>query len=129
MALFLLTGCSFFSFGRESSAVDLAPFKEMANNGICADIRNRLFLIDGQLVFWDVAGNCADASYSETLYGSSPDQVLCSFHDSIAGPMKDCEEEQYQELFDTITENLDAPDLGLGEAHTVQTVPRTRTAE
>jgi hypothetical protein len=119
-----MTGCAFFSLRRESSAVDLAPFKEMATNSPCADIRNRLFLIDDQLVFWDVAGNCADASYSETLYyGSSPDQVLCSFHDSIAGPMKDCEDEQYQELFDTITENRDAPDLGLGEAHTVQTVP------
>ena len=70
-----------------------------------------------------MAGNCADASYSEMLYGSTPDQVLCSLYDSIAGPMKNCQHEQYRAMFDTITANLDKPDLGLGPDHTVQPVP------
>jgi hypothetical protein len=106
-----------------STVVDLAPFKTMARAGSCADIRNRLFLIDDQWVFWDRAGNCADAAYGETLYGNTPDDVLCEFHDSIAGPMKNCQGEGYLVIFDTITANLDKPDLGLGSGHTVQPVP------
>jgi hypothetical protein len=105
------------------SAVDLAPFKELARAGGCADIRNRLFLIDDQWVFWDRAGHCADAAYGETLYGSTPDQVLCVSHDSIAGPVKDCREKRYQAMFDTMIANLDKPALGLGTEHTVQPVP------
>jgi hypothetical protein len=122
-ASLLLAGCIFFGPVRPHHAVDLAPFKDMAKNGSCADIRNRLFVIDDRLVFWDMAGKCADASYSETLYGSTPDQVLCSLHDSIAGPMNDCQDEEYRAMFDTITANLDKPDLGLGPDHTVQPVP------
>jgi len=121
MALLLLASCAGDS-GEPTSAVDLAPFKELAKAGACADIRNRLFLIDDQLVFWDRAGNCADAAYGEALYGSTPDQVLCVAHDSIAGPVKECPDEQYRDLFETITANLDKPDLGLGSGHTVQPV-------
>jgi hypothetical protein len=120
-ALFVLAGCVWISFG-SSSAVDLAPFKAMAANGSCADVRNRLFLIDDQWVFWDVAGSCADAAYSQTLFGSTPDDVLCSYHVSIAGPMKDCQDDQYLGMFDTMTANLDSPDLGLGSGHSVQPV-------
>lgn len=86
-------------------------------------MRNRLFLVDGQWVFWDVAGSCSDAAYAETLYGASPDQVLCSYHDSIAGPLRHCQDERYRGAFDTMTGNLDNPDLGLGPGHTVQPVP------
>ncbi len=123
MALLVLAGCIFFGRDEPNGAVDLAPFKDSANNAGCADVRNRLFLIDDQLVFWDIKGNCADASYSQMLFGSTPDQVLCTFHDSIAGPMKECQDEQFQDLFDTITGNLDKPDLGLGPDHTVEPVP------
>jgi hypothetical protein len=123
-AALLLAGCAVLRehFGSSSSAIDLAPFKERARASGCADIRNRLFLIDDQYVFWDVAGNCADASYGETLYGSTPDQVLCVLHDSIAGPMKECQDERYRAMFDTITANLDKPDLGLGPERTVRPV-------
>ncbi len=107
-----------------TGAVNLAPFKELARTSSCADIRNRLFVIDNQLVFWDVAGNCADASYSQMLYGSTPDQMLCIFHDSIAGPKRSCQDERYKGIFDTITANLNKADLGLGPGHTVQPVPR-----
>ncbi len=106
-----------------TSAIDLALFKKMASSGGCNDIRNRLFLIDDQLVFWDIAGNCADASYAEMLYGSTPDQALCILHDSIAGPVKRCQDQRYQDTFNTITANLDKPNLGLGTGHTVQPVP------
>src|SRR5215468_8520052 len=58
-------------------APEWAPFVEMARQAGCADIRNRLFVIDQTLVFADHAGNCADASYSQTLFGKTIDRVLC----------------------------------------------------
>jgi hypothetical protein len=122
IALLLLVSCAGDS-AEPPSAVDLAPFKVMARAGGCADVRNRLFLIDDQLVFWDRAGNCADAAYGETLYGGTPDRFLCALHDSIAGPVKNCQDERYQDLFQAITANLSEPDLGLGSGHTVQGVP------
>ena len=120
-ALLLLASCA-GSSAKPPGAVDLAPFKKAARTAGCADTRNRLFLIDNELVFWDRAGACADAAYAETLYGSSPDQVLCDLHDSIAGPVKKCPDERYQDTFETITINLDQPDLGLGPKHTVQPI-------
>ena len=105
------------------SGNDLAPFKEIASTAGCSEISNRLFLIDGQQVFWDRAGDCPDASYSLTLFGSTVDNRLCYLHDSIAGPVRDCRDDRYQDMFDTIIANLDEPDLGLGSEHTVQVIP------
>jgi hypothetical protein len=116
----LLLACS--ACGSRSS-VSLAPFKKAARAGMCADVRNSLFLIDDRLVFWDRAGQCSDAAYADTLFGSTTDQVLCVFHDSIAGPVKTCKDQAYEDMFNTITANLDKPDLGLGPEHTVQRVP------
>ena len=121
MAVLLLASCIGGS-GEPTSTVDLGRFKALARQGGCADIRNRLFLIDDQLVFWDRAGRCADASYAETLYDSTTDQALCEFHDSIAGPVKRCLDERYQDMFETIIANLDKADLGLGTGHTVRPV-------
>jgi len=122
-ALLLLAGWTCRLGEQRSTAIDLAPFKAIAKAGACADVRNRLFLIDDQWVFWDREGTCADAAYGETLYGNTPGEILCDFHDSIAGPVKDCQGEGYLVLFDTMTANLDKPDLGLGSGHTVQPVP------
>lgn len=120
--LLLVAGC-----GDESpeplSEIDLIPFKEMAKSADCADIRNRLFLIDGQQVLWDREGSCPDNAYSQTLFGSTVDNVLCDLHDSIAGPVSSCRDDLYGSMFDTIIANLDEPDLGLGPEHTVQVIP------
>jgi hypothetical protein len=107
----------------ETLAPEWVPFVEMARQAGCADIRNRLFVIDQTLVLVDHVGNCADASYSQTLFGKTIDQVLCVNHDSIAGPIKNCSDPSYQALFDTIITHLDEPDLGLGTSHTVQQLP------
>ncbi len=141
-ALLLVTGCGGKSEGPTSeptsgptsqptseptsepaSAFDLAPFKAMARSASCADITNRLFLIDGKLVFWDIEGNCADGAYAHTLFGGTVDDVLCDSHDSIAGPVGSCQDDAYREMFDTIVANLDKPDLGLGSEHTVEEIP------
>jgi hypothetical protein len=101
---------------------DITPFIEMARNAACADIVNRLLVIDDSLVLHDRAGNCPDNGFGVTLFGDSPDQVLCEFHDSIAGPMTVIHNEGFRQMFDTIINNLNRADLGLGPNHTVEEV-------
>jgi hypothetical protein len=109
--------------GPGAGRLDTAAFVEMAQRSPCATIRRRLFAIDGAFVFFDRAGACPDNSYAETLYGRHVDEVLCTSHDSIAGPVTRCSDPDRRELFETILEHLDEPDLGLGPAHDVQRVP------
>ena len=108
--------------GLPEADFDLKPFIETARKAGCADEANRLFLIDGQMVFWDRRGACADARFTYTLFGRTPDEVLCQSYDSFAGPMTSCPE-AFAGLFETIVTHLDAEDLGLGAAHTVEPIP------
>lgn len=89
-------------------------FIKLARGASCADLANRLYIIDGKQVFWLRAGNCADASYSHVLYGLTPQNEQCSVSDSIAGPRTACKDESQRALIETITRNLDKPDLGTG---------------
>jgi hypothetical protein len=89
----------------------------------CSDRANRLYIIDGKQVFWQVAGNCPDASYRNVLFGLTPKNELCSNNDSIAGPRTTCADASQRPLFDTIIQNLDKPDLGLGTPHKVEYIP------
>jgi hypothetical protein len=102
------------------AALVTAPFIEMARTSGCSETRNRLFVIDGKQVFWDHAGQCADASYGQVLFGSTPETRLCSSGDTIAGPRTDCQDESARALFETLVKNADRPDLGLGSGHTVE---------
>jgi hypothetical protein len=106
----------------EAAPVALAvnDFRAMARAASCTEIRNRLFVIDGKQVLWDHAGNCADASYGQVLYGAKPDEVLCSYGDTIAGPRTTCPDTASRSLFETIVKNLDKADLGLGSTHKVE---------
>jgi hypothetical protein len=101
----------------------LEPFKAMARRASCADATNRLFLIDAQLVFWSHTGSCADAGYGMSLYGGSPDELFCSFRDSIAGPRRQCRDDRYRVIFDVVVAHLGEADLGLGTGHSVQPIP------
>ncbi|EKD49491.1 MAG: hypothetical protein ACD_63C00125G0009 [uncultured bacterium] len=102
--------------------VNLESFKKLARGAVCADKKNELFLIDGRLVFWTTQGNCNDSSYSSVLFEGNVDNEVCSYGDSIAGPMETCDDE-YKELFQRILSNLDASDLGLGDEHKVEAIP------
>lgn len=84
-----------------------------------------MFVIDQMIVLIDHAGNCADASYSQVLYGDSVNDVLCDLHDSIAGPVKNCSDPAYADMFEIIITHLAAPDLGLGPTHVVRQLPLT----
>ena len=99
----------------------LKPFISLAKEATCAETRNRLYLIDGQYVFHSTEGWCSDAGYSHTLYGTSPQERFCYLEDSFVGPLSSCEP-ALNELFNTILENLDKPDLGLGEEHSVEII-------
>jgi hypothetical protein len=101
----------------------VTPFIAMAKASPCNDIRNRLFLIDQNVMFWDRAGKCPDNSYEFTLFGATPTTVLAVNQDSIAGPRTNYHDENYRPMFDTIMKNRDKADLGLGGKHQVQAIP------
>jgi hypothetical protein len=106
-----------------SSTMGMQPFVDMAEQAGCARDRNRLLLIDGAMVLWERRDlGCADASYEIGLFGASPDAVLCRHYDSIAGPMLSCEDESLLPMFETMTENIDEANLGLGPEHTVEPI-------
>jgi hypothetical protein len=108
--------------GEPAPALAMGDFQNMARGANCTETRNRLFVIDGRQVLWDHAGNCADAAYEQVLFGATPDAVLCSHGDTIAGPRTACPDEKSRSLFDTIVANLDKADLGLGSGHKVEQV-------
>ncbi|MBJ6723541.1 hypothetical protein [Geomesophilobacter sediminis] len=104
--------------------VDTAAFVELFKNSDCADLRNRLFLIDGALVLHDRSGNsCPDNDYQLTLFDGSPSIRLEDLADSIAGPTWLVSTPDHLQMFQTIQANLDKADLGLGTGHTVVQVP------
>jgi hypothetical protein len=108
-----------------SAQVDKDVFIKMAQGAACSDKLNRLYIIDNAQVFWDVAGSCADASYSYALFGATPELKRCSAGDSIAGPRTSCADERNRETFDTIVKNRDKADLGLGSSHKIEVVDLT----
>ena len=117
----LAGGCGAKSSTRP--ALETALFEQRARGIPCADLQHRLFVIDESMVLLQRAGKCPDNSYASDLYGRSPAEILCTMHDSIAGPMTHCEAGAPRELFETMTRNLDSPDLGLGPDHKVRSVP------
>jgi hypothetical protein len=100
----------------------VSEYIKMAQEASCASTRNNLYLVDSKYVLWDRAGNCADASYAQVLMGATPQAVLCSAGDSIAGPRTSCTDESARPLFETMLKNLDKADLGLGAGHKVEPV-------
>ncbi|MBI4708359.1 MAG: hypothetical protein HY761_10635 [Candidatus Omnitrophica bacterium] len=101
---------------------DIEAFKAQARRALCSDLINRLFLIDNKLVFWQVEGNCPDAGYGLTLYDKKTHQILCSEHETIAGPRITINDENYRQLFYTINQNLENPNLGLSSDHRVEEI-------
>lgn len=97
-----------------------ADFIAKAQQATCADQRNRLFMIDKRMVFWDRAGNCPDNAYARSLFGASPQALLCSVSDAVGGPRTSCTDESSRALFNTILDNLDKSDLGLGSGHQIE---------
>ena len=105
------------------SAIDIDPFIALAQGADCADLRNRLFVIDDALVLWDRAGQCPDNSYDQMLFATKIDELLCEHYDSLSGRVFECYREGYEEMFTSIVNNLDVPDLGLGPDHVVEEIP------
>jgi hypothetical protein len=108
------------SGGGGGSGPVMADFIKVAQAEPCADIKNRLYLIDGKEVFWDRAGNCPDNAYAQRLYGANPQTVLCETTDTIGGPKTFCANDSMRTLFDTIQRGADQPNLGLDSTHKVE---------
>lgn len=105
-------------------AVDLEPFRDLARGAPCADLRNRLFLVDNRLVSWDRdSASCADPSTNQVLYRGRPDGVLCEYHDNFADQRISCPDERFRATFETMLANLDQPNLGLGPFRSVEPIP------
>ena len=102
--------------------LDIEPFIEYAEASDCTDLRNRLFIIDDELVLWDRVGNCPDYSYEVQLYREDLDNLLCETHDSIAGPQTFIYDEDYRDLFETIVDNIEDEHLGLDDSHLLEEV-------
>ena len=100
----------------------VSEYIKMAQEASCASTRNKLYLVDSKYVLWDRAGNCADNSYGQVLMGATPQAVLCSAGQTIAGQRTSCADESARSLFDTMLNNLDKADLGLGASHKVEPV-------
>ena len=102
------------------SQVDENAFIQLALQATCADIKNKLYVVDQVLVLSDRAGSCPDASFGQVLYGRTVNDVYCTYQDSVAGAVKRCDMVAYQSMFDTMITNLAQPDLGLGQTHSVK---------
>lgn len=108
-----------YFYNTDENSIDMDVFRNMASNATCSDINNKLFIIDNQLVFWVKEGNCADASYEYTLFGSNTNEIICKKFDSIIGPQEQCFDDEFQEMFQILIDNLDADDLGLDTNHKI----------
>jgi len=102
------------------SQVDENAFIQLALQATCADIKNKLYVVDQVLVLSDRAGSCPDASFGQVLYGRTVNDVYCTNQDSVAGAVKHCDMVAYQSMFDTMIINLTQPDLGLGPTHSIK---------
>jgi len=127
--LFLVAGCgggnntsSVSTIKTTPAPVETNPFLTIANDTSCANLQNRLFVIDQQYVLSEKKGSCSDAQYRQTLFGRTPDTIICTNADSIAGPRYSCTDPNASTLFKRAIENLDLPDLGLGAGHQVEQI-------
>ena len=102
--------------------LDIEPFIEYAETSDCTDIRNRLFIIDDELVLWDRVGSCPDYSYEVQLFREGLDNLLCETYDSIDGPQTYIYDEDYRDLFELIFDNIEDENLGLDDSHSVEEV-------
>lgn len=115
------------AWSRASCPIYLHAIDVARSTTSCVEIRNRVLYIQTatageRLVLLDQAGNCADASYRQALYGDPGNTLLCSNADSIAGPQKSCPVSSRAALFDTILANLNQPNLGLSSGYMVTQV-------
>lgn len=127
--LSLLAGCggqssstTSIKLGSTPAPLETSAFLTIANDNTCANLQNRLFLIDQQYVLSEKLGNCSDARYRQTLFGKTPETILCTNADSIAGPRYSCSDPAAAAIFKQAIEHLDYPDLGLGSNHQVQQI-------
>ena len=102
--------------------LDIEPFVEYAEASDCTDIRNRLFIIDDELVLWDRVGSCPDASYEVQLFREGLDNLLGESYDSVAGPQTDIYDEDYRDLFELILDNIEDENLGLDDSYLLEEV-------
>jgi len=114
LSLFCISSCK-----KSKNFFNMDPFIQMARSASCADMENRIFLIENKLVLTLRHGNCPDASFHIALYQEDPDHILCEFYDSIAGPVKNIYSETFRSMFEIIINNQDQNNFGLGSMYEI----------
>ena len=102
----------------------ISIFYQVINS--CPNVKCRFFLIDGAMVFWELANDasCKFISAGSSiyrLYGKTPDQLLASYKSEKDSywTIEHYESQESHGMLDTIRANLSADDLGLGKSHKV----------
>ncbi len=91
VAAIAVVAVGYWGIFQKTPRVDIEAFQKRAQTAGCASKLNKLFLIDNRMVYWQQASDqCSDARYANVLFGGTPDTVLCSDADSIAGPRQNC---------------------------------------
>ncbi len=89
----------------------------------CPSSRVELYIIDDRMVLADFAGVCSSetsSTASRILYGENSGKILCMFiPQAFQLPAGSCADSQHQAIFNTIMNNRDKPDFGLGPSHVV----------
>jgi len=107
-----------------SSSVDLEAFRELArtnDRSECVD-EQALYLVDREYVVHLTRGSCPDAGGGISLFSSTPDQLLCSAHQTIAGPLQRCASESARPLFQVIIEHIHGEPDDVLPGHTLERV-------
>jgi len=103
-----------------TAQVPTAAFIKLWDGDQCADSQ-RIFIIDQHLVYTDSASlHCSDSNFAH-LYESTPDRVLCHAG-GVTGAPTCTGSTATTAIMQTILNNPQKADLGLGSAHTVQQV-------
>jgi hypothetical protein len=107
---------------RGGALTEFGSLLDMARSARCASDRNKVFVIDNALMLWDRAGQCPDNASEQVLYAWPSSDVKCVQSQTLAGPAVRCNEATDRQLFETMLNNLDRADLGLGAGHLVSVV-------
>ena len=92
----------------DGASVDLKAFRELARTtrrSGCVD-EQALYLIDRAYVVYWFQGSCLDAGGGIRLYGTNPDQLICSAQQTIAGSAQRCSSESDLPLFRAVLEHI-----------------------
>lgn len=99
---------------------EIAKQIQLAKKEPCADVENKLYLINNRFIYWLRKGNCSDNNFAYYLIGKGLKE-LCSNIETIDGP-KTKYTPGMKELFNKIIAHSEETNLGLNSTYTVKLI-------